>query len=112
MTQIALAPHTTTSTPLRLTRRGRNLLVRLPLIAAGVAAACGLGAVLTQPAEAGTPDGGVTTVTVMQGDSLWEIARSVAPERVTGDVVAEIHQLNDFTGPLQAGQRIVVPSQR
>ncbi|MGO3152861.1 MAG: LysM peptidoglycan-binding domain-containing protein [Galactobacter sp.] len=110
MTQIALAPHTVTTAALHLTRRGRNLLVRLPLVAAGVAAAFGIGTVLTQPAEAGTPDGGVTTVTVMQGDNLWEIARSVAPERATGDVVEEIHQLNDFTGPLQAGQHIVVPS--
>lgn len=115
MTQMTLTPSFGTArsagtSPLRLTRRGCNLLVRVPLVVAGVATICGLGAVLTQPAEAGTESGDVHKVTVMQGDTLWDIARSSDPQRNAGDVVEEIRDLNDFSGPLHPGQSIVVPN--
>jgi hypothetical protein len=46
----------------------------------------------------------------MQGDTLWDIARSSDPQRNAGDVVEEIRDLNDFSGPLHPGQSIVVPN--
>lgn len=111
MTQLAQAPATPLK-PLKLTRRGRNLLIRLPLALVFLAVVIGFCAMLIQPAQAGTvsQDDGLGTVTVMQGETLWEIADMVAPERDTRDVVQEIRDLNTLEGPLQAGDSLVVPA--
>lgn len=99
---------------LTLTRRGRLLLVGLP-IALGVAALILLGAFLTAEAQAGesVPTSSATVdVNVAAGESLWDLAVRYAPERDPRDVVAEIVELNNLrTSVVQAGQSISVPAE-
>lgn len=101
--------------PLRLTRRGRIVLVGIPLILVSVLL-ISLAGFLNSPAKAAdsaselslTP---TVSVTVQPGQSLWEIAGSVAPERDPRDVVADIVQLNNLDGGrVMPGQQIFVPS--
>ncbi|MHA7191600.1 LysM peptidoglycan-binding domain-containing protein [Arthrobacter sp. MDT2-16] len=98
--------------PLTLTRRGRLLLVGLP-IALGVAALILLGAFLTSQAQAGEslPESSATVeVSVAAGESLWDLALRHAPDRDPRDVVAEMVELNNLRGSVvQAGQSIAVP---
>lgn len=97
-----------------LTRRGRLLLVGLP-ITLMVATLILLGAFLTSQAQAGDgPSQAAPTidVTVAAGETLWGLASSYAPDRDTRDVVAEIVELNNLrTSVVQAGQSISVPVQ-
>ncbi|MBT2536723.1 LysM peptidoglycan-binding domain-containing protein [Arthrobacter sp. ISL-69] len=101
--------------PLRLTRRGRIVLVGLPLILLSVVL-ISLAGFLNSPAKAAdsvselslTP---TVSVTVQPGESLWGIAGTVAPERDPRDVVADIVQLNNLDGgKVMPGQQIFVPS--
>ena len=49
-------------------------------------------------------------VTVEQGDSLWTLARRVAPDHDPRDVVAQIRDLNDLqSSGLVPGQQLVLP---
>ena len=101
--------------PLRLTRRGRIVLVGLPLILLSVVL-ISLAGFLNSPAKAAdsvselslTP---TVSVTVQPGESLWGIAGTVAPQRDPRDVVADIVQLNNLDGgKVMPGQQIFVPS--
>ncbi len=109
-------PHPGVQPRLRITRRGRAVLalvIAIPLATGGAVA--GLGAV---GAAAGTPGssehGGAASfryVTVQPGESLWQLARSVAPTADPRDVVADIQNLNDMgSGDIQPGQRIAIPA--
>ncbi|MCQ9165687.1 LysM peptidoglycan-binding domain-containing protein [Arthrobacter sp. STN4] len=109
----------TPATGLRLTRRGRMLLLGLPALAVTAVLVFSLLAVLlgslASPAKASTRDagaglGGPAAVTVLQGDSLWSIAAASAGTRDVRDVVADIVSLNNLgSSVLQAGQRLYVP---
>jgi hypothetical protein len=98
----------TGSAPIRLTARGR--------FAAFVASVLALGAVVVaagQIADASASDQSAqhSIVVVQAGDTLWGIAKDVAPGVDPRAVVHQIRQLNDLgTRSLQAGQSIVVPS--
>lgn len=113
MSTIAYGNNYSHGTPrLRITRRGRtvvSLLIAIPLAIA--AAAFGLGAV---GAAAGTGAGSTASfqyVTVDPGESLWQLAETIAPAADPRDVVAEILTLNDLSsGEVQAGQRLAIPS--
>jgi hypothetical protein len=99
--------------PLQLTRRGRLLLIGLPLILSAAALLTLIG-FFTAPAmaspSAGLGAGETITVTVGSGQTLWEVASAVAPERNPHDVIAEISQLNNLPGSIvQAGQQLHVP---
>lgn len=105
----------TSQPPLRLTRRGRIVLVGLPFVLLAVVL-ISLSGVLNSPAKAAdsvselslTP---TVSVTVQPGESLWGIAGAVAPERDPRDVVADIVQLNNLDGgKVMPGQQIFVPS--
>lgn len=109
------AAHGRVQAPLRLTRRGWIVLVVLPLMLL-TAFLMSLSGFLTSPAKASdtvaelslTP---TVTVTVQQGQSLWAIAGTVAPERDPRDVVADIVQLNNLDGgAVSPGQQLFVPS--
>ncbi|THJ64933.1 LysM peptidoglycan-binding domain-containing protein [Arthrobacter echini] len=98
--------------PLTLTRRGRLVLVGLP-IALGVASLLMLGAFLSSVAQASEaePEGTRTTeVAVSTGETLWGLAMHYAPERDPRDVVAEMVELNELhSSVVQPGQSIAVP---
>jgi hypothetical protein len=103
----ALAPR------LRITRRGRTVLTVLIAIVVAVAAATfGLGAA---GASAGTHSGSFSTfqyVTVDPGESLWQLAQSVAPTADPRDVIADILTLNNLSSAaVQPGQRLAIPTQ-
>lgn len=94
--------------PLRLTRRGRVVVFVLAL-------GLGLAGVLgDQVASADAPAPGVPveTYTVRAGETLWDIAASVAgPGRDVRDVVDSLVALNDLPGAaLTAGQQILLPA--
>jgi LysM repeat protein len=55
----------------------------------------------------------VEYVTVLPGDTLWNIANDVAPGADPRDTVAEIIELNALPGStVQAGQQLAVPARR
>jgi LysM repeat protein len=102
--------------PLRLTRRGRIVLIGIPLVILA-AILLSLTGFLTSPAKAAdsAADLSVTptvTVTVQAGQSLWAIAGAAAPARDPRDVIADIVQLNNLTaGGVVPGQQLFVPTQ-
>src|SRR5205085_1148315 len=93
---------------LRLTRRGR-LLVLFAL----VVVAFGAFSLARTSSQAGTGRSRPAAhyVTVEPGQTLWQIASSVAPADDPRDTVDRIRDLNGLaTTVLRAGQRLVVPS--
>ena len=101
--------------PLRLTRRGKIVLIGIPLVLLA-ALLLSLAGFFNSPAKASDAPEDLTvtpavTVTVQPGESLWAIAGSVAPERDARDVVADIVQLNNLTaGAVLPGQQLYVPT--
>jgi hypothetical protein len=92
----------------RLTRRGRAVVVLLALLAVlAVGVVVASGSVAT--GEAGTPEP-TRVVLVGPGDTLWGIASAVADD---GDVRAMIDRIEDLnaleSGSLESGQRLLVP---
>jgi len=110
---VTIAP-ASSATRLRLTVRGRRVLaglVALPIAAAIAAAAIGGGSALASR-ELGAPAGTFTTVTVSAGDSLWAIARRVAPQADPRDVVDAVVRLNALDGVgITPGQQLSVPQE-
>lgn len=101
----------TASPAIRMTVRGRRalaLLVATPVLALGA-----FGALQATVAIAGSTAASVDfdTVTVQQGQSLWQIAETVAPGVDPREVVAEIELLNSLTGSIQPGQQLAIPSE-
>lgn len=95
--------------PLRLTRRGRLVV----LLLAGLVLAGGIQggqALADGPSRALE----VTTYTVAAGETLWDIAAAQArPGEDVRDVVLELKSLNELrTAGLAAGQEIILPAQR
>lgn len=94
---------------LRLTRRGRIVLVVLPallaLSGALIAAAPGV-------AEA-APRQSTRTVVVGTGDTLWTIAERIAPRTDPRITIAAIERANHLSGAgLDAGTLLVLPAGR
>ncbi|MEV4775284.1 LysM peptidoglycan-binding domain-containing protein [Microbacterium sp. LTA6] len=101
------------ATRLRLTVRGRRLLLAvaaLPLaVGIAFAAISGGGAIASGESVATAT---FETVTVMPGDTLWSIAGDVAPDADPRDVIGEISRLNLLQdGMLQIGQELAIPAQ-
>jgi LysM domain len=91
----------------RLTRRGRALarvLGVVLVVAVFLLVAPGL-------ARGDGPDRPAPRVTyvVESGDTLWSIARRVAPGRDPRPVVDGLIEANDLHGGLQAGQELSIP---
>jgi hypothetical protein len=101
--------------PLRLTRRGRVVLIGIPLVLLA-ALLLSLAGFLTSPAKAADSAADLTvtptiTVTVQAGQSLWAIAGAAVPQRDARDVIADIVQLNNLTGGgVVPGQQLFVPT--
>ena len=93
---------------LRLTLRGRVVVLLALVLALFVAFST-----LRIATQAGTePTGPATrTVTVHTGETLWQIARQVAPADDPRDTIDRIRDLNALdTTVVQAGQRLIVPA--
>ena len=93
---------------MRLTRRGRMLarmLATVLVVAVFLLVAPGL-------ARGDGPDRPAPRVTyvVEPGDTLWSIARRVAPGRDPRPVVDGLIEANDLRGGLQAGQELSIPA--
>jgi hypothetical protein len=101
--------------PLRLTRRGKIVLIGIPLVLLA-ALLLSLAGFFNSPAKAADKPEDLTvtptvTVTVQSGQSLWSIAGTVAPDRDARDVVADIVQLNNLpAGAVLPGQQLYVPT--
>ena len=101
--------------PLRLTRRGRIVLIGIPLVLLA-ALLLSLAGFFNSPAKASDSAADLettsaVTVTVQPGQSLWGIAAAVAPDRDARDVVADIVQLNNLSaGAVFPGQQLFVPA--
>jgi Tfp pilus assembly protein FimV len=89
----------------RLTRRGRVVVFLLGLAIAMVA-----GFVLANGSTATEHPETTTVIQVGPGETLWDIAKSVAVQGHTADMVDHIKDLNHLSGGgLQAGQELRVP---
>ena len=89
----------------RLTRRGRAVVFLL-----GLSVALLVGFVLASGSTATERPESTTVIQVGPGETLWDIARSVAVEGHTAEMVDHIKDLNGLTGgSLQAGQDLRVP---
>jgi LysM repeat protein len=95
---------------LRMTARGRAVLLTLvtaPLVVAALALSLNAGgATATDSAVA------LKTVTVSSGESLWQVALTVAPNTDPREVIADIMNLNNLTSAdVQPGQQLDIPAQ-
>jgi hypothetical protein len=98
-----------TQPELRLTRRGR-----LVVLALGLALVFAVGLLFSGVSFASDESVGYPTRVVMvaPGDTLWAIADDAAGSGSTRDMVTTISELNGISGGgVQAGQRLVVPLQ-
>jgi LysM repeat protein len=93
-----------------LTARGK-IVVLVALVAVGVALMLALSG-LVGGAAAGTPAQPTThTIVVQPGQTLWSIARDVAPAADRRETIARIIQLNALpSSGVSAGERLVVPA--
>jgi nucleoid-associated protein YgaU len=95
--------------PVRLTTRARRLLAGLAVVAAVAVGACLSGVVSDD--EPALELVGETSVVVESGDTVWDIARSVAgDDQDVRAVVDAIQRRNDLAGArLVPGQVLVLP---
>ena len=111
-TRTAAPRRTADSAPLRLTRRGRLLLIGAPVLLGGAALLTFLG-FFTAPALAASGSGELTRtqqVSVSTGDSLWSLATEYASERDPRAVVADIMELNNLSDAVvPAGVQLYIP---
>lgn len=95
-----------------LTGRGRLLVVlvlaALLLGAFAIGRSASSQATTTTSAPAASP----TQVTVQPGDTLWTLARRLAPGHDTRNVVDQLRRLNHLTSAndLKAGQQLLLPA--
>ena len=97
--------------PVRLTRRGRLVLTLvLTCVLAVIALALTRTTATATPGRGTAPD--VASVVVAPGDTLWSLARDMAPGEDPRRTVAAIASLNDVDpdAALTAGRQILVPS--
>ena len=94
--------------PLRLTRRGRAVVLGFFVLMASLASAI----LFTTASRASNPDAAPTpTVVVQPHDTLWSIATRTSPRRDPYAAVAEIQRLNDLDGyVIHPGQTLRVPA--
>ena len=97
--------------PIRLTRRGRVVVV-LAALGALLVGGFTLGHAPSQ-ASGRVHHVAPHTITVEPGETLWGVAARIAPRTDPRLVVAQIQQLNHLHSPqLLAGMQLVVPRSR
>jgi hypothetical protein len=100
------------ATRLRLTRRGRAVftaLASLPLVIWAMIAVLGSGGAAADSGAARAATS-FEYVTIGQGDSLWALAESLAPQGDPRELVDEIMRLNGLDDAVvEPGQRLALP---
>lgn len=96
---------------LRLTTRGRvvfTILAALPLVFGAFFGALN-GGMATASLEGSSAD--FQYVTVESGQSLWQLAETIAPTSDPRDVISEIVKLNQLpSADVRAGQQLAIPA--
>jgi LysM domain len=93
----------------RLTRRGRVVLVALLALLAAVLA-LGIDAARSMASTDASAARQYQTVIVQPGDTLWHIARDVAPDDDPRETVQRLLDLNGLSSPvIVPGQELAVP---
>jgi hypothetical protein len=107
-TRTAFAPLAATGR-LRLTRRGRGLVVVVAMLLLFVAVSTGRNG--SQAATVSETGPTLQQTTVQPGDTLWSVAQRIAPDNDPREVMAQIRRINDLhTSSLQAGQQLLLPT--
>jgi LysM repeat protein len=107
----AAARQSSSSNPLRLTGRGRLVVILALLVL--TFAALSLTRVMTQASQPGTaPTAPVNKVWVVEpGDTLWSIATQVAPNDDPRATVRRLVELNSLdSAGVFAGEKLIVPA--
>ena len=92
----------------RLTRRGR--LVLLVLAIGLLLAAISVGRAGSQAATATETGPSLQQTTVQPGETLWSVARRIAPANDPREVIAQIQRINDLeSSSLRVGQQLLLP---
>jgi LysM repeat protein len=112
---VAARATTRTSSPVRLTTRGRRLartaVVLLALLAA-LAFSISSHSAASQAGD-GPAVSATTTVVVQPGQTLWSVARGLSTDVDVRETVARIQELNGLTGTTAStvlpGQSLIVP---
>jgi len=101
--------HAAPGAAVHLTRRGRALL--LVALVAMLYAAFAVGRANTEAAVTVEAAPALVQTTVQRGDTLWAVARRIAPDRDPRPVVEQLRRLNDLpTAGLQVGQQLLLPA--
>jgi nucleoid-associated protein YgaU len=105
------APPSRLTQSVRLTRRGQVLMVGV-LLALVLATWSWLGSPTAASSHAHHPS--AHSIVVRPGQTLWDIAGEIAPDKDPRTVIAEIEDLNAISDPgdLVAGQPLYVPTYR
>lgn len=108
----ALTAQASPRTKLRLTRRGRWLVLLLALcLSVTVLVSIALSYSPSATASVAGSSSQFSYFTVQAGQNLWTIAEEVAPTADPREVIAEIISLNQLkTSSVQSGQRLALPA--
>ena len=106
---LAAVPDLTATPVLRLTRRGKAVVFTISLAIIAVLVIMFGSSTLAGDQAGALPD--TTTVTVLPGNTLWEIAADANPNGDIRSTVDDILQLNSLpnASALQMGSEIAVP---
>ncbi len=110
--EVALRAPAVARRGIHLTGRGRVLLVLVLAALLLGAFAIGRSASSQATTTVATPTAAPVQVTVRSGDTLWTLARRLAPGRDTRDVVDQLRRLNHLSSAsdLKAGQQLLLPT--
>ncbi len=113
LTQAPVLSAPRVSTRLRITARGRRVLLALAALPVAVifavAALNGAAAIASAESAATTE---FVTITVLPGDTLWSLAGVIAPEADPREVVDAIVRLNLLDGgAIFVGQKLAIPAE-
>ena len=97
---------------LRITARGRAVimvLVAAPIVAASLVLALNGGGAIATDSGASTP---LESVTVLSGQSLWQLAEELAPHADPREFITDVLAVNTLaSAEVRAGQRLEIPSE-
>lgn len=111
MVPVAARPSRPAVGHLRLTRRGRLAITLVVAVLLAAVAVVGARAVWAAPATTLTAAPTAATVTVLPGQTMWQIASSAAPGSDPRDAIIEIRELNGLPdSQVFAGQVLTVPA--